>query len=351
MVTGCSAVDDMNQLNIQGNVVPMQWYKNITFKNNKPNFVAITLLSDIVYWYRPTVVRDELTGQIVETKKKFKADMLQRNYQAFSDQFGFTKRQVKEAMDFLVEHNLVVRQFRDIKAASGISVNNVMYLEPVVENIKKITYEEIDITLLRSNVPPHTINGDDLPHSVVSPSYVGTEDPPTPERRTNTEITTEITTDKKEEEEGPAPAHENPFRFFEQNGFGTIGGYIQEKISSWCNDLNDELIVKAMKIAVERGAKSWSYVEKILINWAEKKITSVKEADALIMAHQEQSSKRRTGVRKPFAPVRQEQLPDWFDEPKFPPPVAAPAAVDDKATAEKRKALEERMKKYRTQEE
>lgn len=165
------------------------------------------------------------------------------------------------------------------------------------------------------------------------------------------EITTEITTYKKEEEEEPASAHENPFRFFEQNGFGTIGGYIQEKISSWCNDLNDELVVKAMKIAVERGAKSWSYVEKILINWAEKKITSVKEADALIMAHQEQSSKRRTGVRKPFAPVRQEQLPDWFDEPKVPPPVAAPAAVDDKASAEKRKALEERMKKYRTQEE
>ncbi|TYS50111.1 DnaD domain-containing protein [Bacillus infantis] len=164
------------------------------------------------------------------------------------------------------------------------------------------------------------------------------------------ENTTEITTDKKEEEE-PASAHENPFRFFEQNGFGTIGGYIQEKISSWCSDLNDELVVKAMKIAVERGAKSWSYVEKILINWAEKKITSVKEADALILAHQEQSSKSRTGARKPFARVRQEQLPEWFDEPLVPSPMIAHGAVDDKATAEKRKALEERMKKYRTQEE
>lgn len=127
------------------------------------------------------------------------------------------------------------------------------------------------------------------------------------------EITTEITSKKKEEDdEAPQTNTENPFRFFEENGFGTIGGYIAQKISRWCDDLSDDLVLEAMKIAVERGAKSWSYVEKILINWADKKIKTVDQANALILAYKEKQSKQGN-VRKGYA-TRTEKLPDWFNE-------------------------------------
>ena len=87
-------VDAIGALPFTGNLIPHAWYTALTFPSGKPDLVAITLLADIVYWYRPVVERDPATGQVLRQRKKFKADMLQRSYQAFADQFGFTKRQV-----------------------------------------------------------------------------------------------------------------------------------------------------------------------------------------------------------------------------------------------------------------
>ena len=46
-------VEKIGQLQITGNVIPTSWFRNITFANGKPHFVAITILAEIVYWYRP----------------------------------------------------------------------------------------------------------------------------------------------------------------------------------------------------------------------------------------------------------------------------------------------------------
>jgi DnaD/phage-associated family protein len=130
--------------------------------------------------------------------------------------------------------------------------------------------------------------------------------------RTIPESTTESTSDIKNivEEE----AHmESPFQFFEQNGFGTIGGYISQKIIQWCEDLSDELVLEAMKLAVEQGKKTWRYVEAILRSWAEKKITTVDQAHALQMEHKEKKS-QQSSTKSRSRPIRSEQLPDWFED-------------------------------------
>lgn len=116
MKSGCHIADQINTLEIVGNIIPHLWYKNITFSSGKPHFVAIALLADIIYWYRPTMIRDD-SGMIIGAKTKFKADMLQKSYQAFADTYGFTKRQVKDAVDFLVDHHLLVREFRTISTS------------------------------------------------------------------------------------------------------------------------------------------------------------------------------------------------------------------------------------------
>lgn len=128
------------------------------------------------------------------------------------------------------------------------------------------------------------------------------------------EITPEITPEKKEEEKAPA-SDANPFRFYEENGFGTIGAHISEKIGQWCDDLSNELVLEAMKIAVERGAKNWSYVERILRDWADKNLKTVKQVHATIMAFRENKSKQRNTPKKGYKPIRTEMLPDWFVDP------------------------------------
>ena len=67
--TGNPIVDAVATLNITGNVIPEAWYHTIVNEKGKVNCLAIHILADIVYWYRPTENRDETTLSVTYTKK------------------------------------------------------------------------------------------------------------------------------------------------------------------------------------------------------------------------------------------------------------------------------------------
>jgi DnaD/phage-associated family protein len=157
---------------------------------------------------------------------------------------------------------------------------------------------------------------------------------------------------EKEEEEAPAQ-QVNPFQFFEENGFGVIGGYISEKIGSWCDDLSPELVLEAMKIAVEYGAKNWTYVERILRNWADKKYTSVEQVQAALLEFREKQAKQRDRPKYSSKPKRKELLPEWWDEspPYTGPPESKKPPEDNKAPRRdidlKKQSFQEKLNKFR----
>jgi len=163
------------KLGITGNIVPHNWFKTILMETekgkSKPDLLAINILSDVVYWYRPTEIRDEKTGYIINYKAKFKADMLQKSYKDYADFYGLSKRQIKRAIDNLVLLGLIKREFRKITIRNNNTIlNNVMYICPVAETIENFTYNH---PLLQKTVPPSYKN-----------LYQGHED----FRNTNTEI-------------------------------------------------------------------------------------------------------------------------------------------------------------------
>ncbi len=235
MSSGNSAVDSMGEIPFTGNITPPIWYKRILLDTGKPDFVAVTLLSDIVYWYRPMEVRDEATGFVSRLQKRFKGDLLQRSYRQYENQYGIKKRIVKEAMDRLEKQGLIRREFRDITLENKTKLMNVMYIDIFPEKIAEISRDEItqetsgptvqrseieneevkitpvEITVkssnnedsnkggtkyrttspeksydpIRNNVSPHTENGGE----VIRKNEGGI----TEKRGTNTENTTEIT--------------------------------------------------------------------------------------------------------------------------------------------------------------
>ncbi len=138
--TGNEIVDKLSTISIMGNITPHIWYKTLKKeKTNKPYLHAIVILSDIVYWYRPEEKRDEQTGQFIGYKKKFKADLLQRNYKYFSDMFGISEKEGQRALAFLEGKKIIKRIFRKLDV-NGKVLNNVMYIELNVEELKKITF-------------------------------------------------------------------------------------------------------------------------------------------------------------------------------------------------------------------
>ncbi|MGM0830615.1 MAG: DnaD domain-containing protein [Bacillota bacterium] len=309
MKSGCQVVDQIGELEIVGNIVPHLWYKNITFSSGKAHFVAIALLADIVYWYRPTMIRDD-SGMIKGARTKFKGDMLQKSYQAFADTYGFTKRQVKDAIDFLVDHHLLVREFRTI-SSSSIILSNVMYVQPIAENVKRVMNERCTVSELVSICPPVTPERTTSSPLKEGLSHQG-ERAPEVEEGTYTENTSKNPSENNEQQQ--QSAGECPLTFFKDNEFGRLGSYIQEKIKTWCESLSESLVVEAMKRAVEQGKHYWSYVDAILVKWEQLNVRDVKDARAKelqIMFEKVYKRNVQSGGRKP---VRTEKLPEWFIE-------------------------------------
>lgn len=140
--SGVDIVDEMIKYNATGNVIPLNWYKTITRDNNKPNLNAITILSDIVYWYKPVVVRNEETGDEERLKKKFKGDLLQRSYQSYAEQFGISKREATNAIIALEKIGVIKRCFRTIETEKGVVLNNVLFIELNPQVLFKLTYHK-----------------------------------------------------------------------------------------------------------------------------------------------------------------------------------------------------------------
>ncbi|MBH9967933.1 DnaD domain-containing protein [[Bacillus] enclensis] len=309
MKSGCKIVDQVGEMKIEGNLVPHLWYKNITFASGKAHFVAITLLADILYWYRPTLVRDE-SGDVVGTRTKFKGDMLQKSYQAFSDTYGFTKRQVKEAVDFLVENHLLIREFRTI-TTSSIVLSNVMYVQPVAGNVNKIMSGKCHVSGLVSICPDDTLECTGMDASEEGMSRQEEGAPPAGEG-TYTERSSESSSERKNKQQQSARGC--AVNFFTENGFGKMGAHIEEKIRGWCAKLSDSLVLQAMKKAVEQGKQYWSYVEAILKNWEREGVRDVKDAEEkeFMKMFQKVVKEKTVGMRK--KPVRTEKLPEWFTD-------------------------------------
>lgn len=126
---------EMQSFGIEGNIIDHSWYsivKKYTPKGSRTDSNAIILLSDIVYWYKPSYQKDEDSGEL-SIGKKFKSDLLQRSYAEIENHFGMTKDQARSAFETLEFHGIIERVFRTI-TINNVQVPNIMYIK--FNNIK-----------------------------------------------------------------------------------------------------------------------------------------------------------------------------------------------------------------------
>lgn len=170
------------------NIIPSTWYAWILrdtswFDKGKwkitVDLIAINLLSEILYWYRPCFVRDEEMKQDV-AKQKISWDLLQKNYKQLEEKFWLTTKQIRDWLITLEKNNLITRVFADVSYDIWV-IRKVMYIDINVEKIidisSRIPTEEDFYHWLRIRQPLFT-NSWTMPDEFVL----------------DTEITTEITT-------------------------------------------------------------------------------------------------------------------------------------------------------------
>ena len=93
---------------------------------------------------------------------------------------------------------------------------------------------------------------------------------------------------------------------FYENHFGMTSDYIRQSIIKWCNDLNPELVKRALEISVEDNVLKFRYANAIMVDWDKKGIDTLEKA--LAEGNARQKSKQNN-YNKPSGYV--EPLPDW----------------------------------------
>lgn len=124
--------------NQHGLFIPFAWYENMVTEGDFPDSIACNILAEICYWYRLAPIFDD-NGRIIGYGKKFAADILQKSYGQLSIKFGYTERQIKDAVVRLEHRGLIKRVFRTI-LINGQRVSNILFIKVYPEAIDKISY-------------------------------------------------------------------------------------------------------------------------------------------------------------------------------------------------------------------
>ena len=141
--TGNIIVDQVGKIGLSGNIIPDAWYKTIISRNGKVNLLAVNILADVVYWYRPSEMRDEITGKVTYKKKFRHVDFLQKSYKDICEKFNCSEKQAREALKDLENLGVVTRHFKTVETEYGF-YPNAMFLELIPSGLIALTFPEDD---------------------------------------------------------------------------------------------------------------------------------------------------------------------------------------------------------------
>lgn len=98
--------------------------------------------------------------------------------------------------------------------------------------------------------------------------------------------------------------------FYQQN-FGVLNPYTTQQILDAVNTFNEEVVVKAMQIAIESNNRNYSYMRGILKNWYQNNVKTLEDIQALDAEHQNKKTK------KSFKNTQKEAVaPEWLNSDK-----------------------------------
>jgi hypothetical protein len=136
---GSKAVRQLGELEFSGNIIPNLWYHHLRTQSG-PNLLAIVLLSEIVYWFRPIEVRHRETGMTIGWQKKFEAEWLQISQTKLGQKFGVDHKRVGRALDALEDAGVIRQKKLKRAVINGQNWGNVLFVLIVPSRLRQITY-------------------------------------------------------------------------------------------------------------------------------------------------------------------------------------------------------------------
>lgn len=297
-LTGNEIVDAMVGYAPPSIAIPHTWFKTIVNDKGKPNINAIILLSEIVYWYRPSQMKDEVTGEFLGYKKRFKQDLLQKSRKGFEKTFGLTKDQTYTALKFLEELGVIKNHLRHVETEI-MTLNNVRFIELIPTKLKELTYPVV---------------GERDPIVQKREGYRIETTPLSYENETNTLITnTGITSTSNSTTTGV-----NEFQQLADIYTNKINQNLQAVHEFLEDDLNEfglDLLTEAINEAALANIRNYKYVRAILSGWKDRGVTTLQGViqDRADFEEKKQSQQKR----KSWSPTKEtamKKTPEWLEK-------------------------------------
>ena len=103
-----------------GNIIPHEWYKRFQDKDNNPDLVSITILSDVLSWFR-----NGTSKHYGDHNPYFDCDELCLSYEYFQNKFSFNKDRTRRALIRLEQFGVLSRRVGNTLLSSGNRVNRL----------------------------------------------------------------------------------------------------------------------------------------------------------------------------------------------------------------------------------
>ena len=104
-----------------GNVIVHDWYRQFCLEDGNPDLVAITILGDIIAWYR-----NGINDYLGELAPKFDNKSLSVSYNYFEKKFGFREDRTRRALIRLEEQSVLTRTVKNVVLSSGQRINRLL---------------------------------------------------------------------------------------------------------------------------------------------------------------------------------------------------------------------------------
>ncbi|ARI75659.1 DnaD domain-containing protein [Halobacillus mangrovi] len=99
----------------------------------------------------------------------------------------------------------------------------------------------------------------------------------------------------------------NAHTFYEQN-LGMLNPLIAEKITEWCEDLSEDIVIESMKIALMHNKPFFQYCEGVLKRWKNQNVRSIQDVNALeVQNRKKQQPTKSSDADQIFAEIRKER--------------------------------------------
>ncbi|UNY50252.1 DnaD domain protein [Stenotrophomonas phage vB_SmeS_BUCT704] len=127
--------------------------------------------------------------------------------------------------------------------------------------------------------------------------------------------------------------------FYQQN-FGVLNPYTSQQIVDAIDTFNDDIVIKAMQIALDNNARNYNYVRAILKKWYENNATTIEDIDALELEHKNKQAKKSYGKAQ-----KESVAPKWLNqETRQEKYQGKEAAIEPKQVSEDEIAALEKLK-------